>query len=198
MLGVACRGIYFRPPEIADNITTWDNVPLFICDIDKNVLQNGIPQDLQSKFKIIPFDQHDDKNKCQISYTIPGAPDCILGGQNDGLLRVEFLPGVNEVIAGALDGSVKRWDLTSKTQKSTLQGFRQWCNAISSCKNNDGYVVASGDKDGNIQIWTLPNGELKGRFDNVHSALIKCMVISSDCCYVISGGDDDEIKVTKI
>jgi WD40 repeat protein len=69
---------------------------------------------------------------------------------------VSFSPDGGTVASGALDGSVRLWDVSTGTNTARLWGHRGYVLSVSF--SPDGGIVASGALDGTVRLWDVASG----------------------------------------
>ena len=84
---------------------------------------------------------------------------------------VSFSPDGATLASGALDGTVRLWDVVTGEPIATLEGHTDAVYSVSF--SPDGATLASGAGDGTVRLWDVVTGEpiatLEGYTDRVHS-----------------------------
>jgi hypothetical protein len=85
------------------------------------------------------------------------APTAVLSASAGGVWAVSFDPTDGTVAMGSEDGSVRLWDLPTRSVKSTLAAHRGtvWTARFSS----EGKLLATAGDDGLIKLWNPPQSE---------------------------------------
>ena len=96
------------------------------------------------------------------------------------------------IISGAMDNTIRIWNLLEKTQEAVLEGHTNAVvSVVVSCDNK--YII-SGACDNTIRIWNIleqkQEAVLVGHTDWVYS-----VAISSDKKYIVSGSRDSSIRI---
>jgi WD40 repeat protein len=108
-------------------------------------------------------------------------------------------PRGNLIAAGGSDGSIRLWDLTTRSKVATLRsGMHRRAGheglVTSLVFSDDGAFIASGHVDGAIHIWGLDTGEeLAVRLG--HDGAIGAVEFSPDGSLLASGGRDAALKL---
>lgn len=114
------------------------------------------------------------------------------------------------LVSGSSDGTVKVWDLRTRELKQTLRGHTDLVRAVAI--SPDGHMIASGSWDRTIKLWPVES-EIKPSEDNQeddrpapflrdtltgHTNHVNSLVFTADGQTLISGSDDNTIKVWQL
>ncbi len=120
-------------------------------------------------------------------------------GEKVGPQVIAVAPRENLVAAGGSDGSVRLWDLATRSKVATLRsGMHRRAGheglVTSLVFSRDGAFLATGHLDGAIHIWSLDTGdELKVRLG--HDSSVGALEFSPDGLLLASGGMDASLKL---
>ena len=122
----------------------------------------------------------------------PGGAPSVLEGHKKGVLAVAVTPDGKRAISGAIDRTLKIWDLDRGTCTSTLKGHddRIWAVAVTP----DGKRAVSGANDDTVKLWDLDSGActhtLKG-----HANMVLAVAVTPDGKRAVSGSYDKTLKL---
>jgi len=109
------------------------------------------------------------------------------------LLCCRVDPAGRYVVAGATDGTVQRWEI-STGERASLAGHENWVRSVAFAP--DGGVLYSGAYDGRLLSWDLVSGALQPvRSVQAHLGWLRCLSVSTDGAWVVSCGNDRLVKV---
>ncbi|MFP3965375.1 NB-ARC domain-containing protein [Actinomadura fulvescens] len=96
----------------------------------------------------------------------------------------------DRVVSCGEDGTVRLWDLSSRSLVRTQRGHTGWVfvTAISP----DGRLIASAGDDGVIRLWHTSTGELSGVLIG-HARRIRTLTFARQSALLISGAEDGQI-----
>ncbi len=120
-------------------------------------------------------------------------------GEKTGPQVIAMAPHEEVVAAGGSDGSVRLWDLRTRSKMTTLRsGMHKRAGheglVTSLVFSEDGRFIASGHLDGAIHIWSLDTGdELRVRLG--HEGSVGAIQFSPDGAMLASGGMDATLKL---
>lgn len=118
-------------------------------------------------------------------------PVAVLSANAGPVWSVAFDPASETVAMGVEDGSVRLWDLPSKSIKSTLNAHRGivWGARYSS----KGDLFATAGDDGLVDLWKLPEGTVDRKFQ--HANAVRGLEFSHDGRRVFVGCRDGNLRV---
>lgn len=122
-----------------------------------------------------------------------------LSGHGEAIVSASFSPDGTGLVSGSGDTSVRFWDITTQTPYHTCTGHKSWVLAVA--WSSDGLKVASGCKNGIINLWNPKNGQRLNKNPLVgHSKWITCIVwepinCDPDCRRVASSSKDSTIRI---
>ncbi|ELS00388.1 WD40 repeat-containing protein [Xenococcus sp. PCC 7305] len=95
------------------------------------------------------------------------------------------------IVTGSEDTTIKIWDRSSRTLKTTLIGHTAPISGVVITKNN---TVISSSQDGTIRFWDLSTGEEERESKN-HQSPVDAIALSKDESLLISGDGDGNVKI---
>lgn len=94
---------------------------------------------------------------------------------------IALSPSSNQLAAGYSDGSVRLWDISSRTCLVTLSGHSGAVTAL--CYSSSGSLLASGSADTSVIVWDVVGESglcrFKGHKDAVTDLVSSCMAFGS-------------------
>jgi WD40 repeat protein len=118
-------------------------------------------------------------------------PVAVLSANAGTVWSVAFDPSSDTVAMAVEDGSVRLWDLSEKSIKSTLNAHGGTIWAARYSENGDLFAT-SGD-DSLIKLWKLPEGEVDRTFQ--HTNAVRGLALSHDGQKLFAGGRDGTLRV---
>lgn len=92
--------------------------------------------------------------------------------------------------------TIRIWNLKTSQELLRIIVKNMVCNAM--CFFSNGKCIISGWNDGNIRAHTPETGKLLFIIHNSHGSAITAIAATYDCNFVISGGEEGEVRVWKI
>ena len=123
--------------------------------------------------------------------TTSAEPIAVLSANSGTVWSVAFDPSGKSVSMGVEDGTVRMWDVESKSIKSTLNAHRGTVWTSKFCK--DGAFLATGGDDGLIKMWNTANGELASMFE--HPDAVRGLAFAHGRQTLFAGGRKGELRV---
>ena len=131
-------------------------------------------------------------NVASLQLTISQMPQHIatLSGHTDGIFSVALSPDGTTLASGAADGTVKLWDVATKTNTAT---FRSATSVRSVAFSPDGTTLASGAADGTVKLWDVATKTNTATFRSATS--VRSVAFSPDGTTLASGSADGTVKL---
>ena len=124
-----------------------------------------------------------------IIYSLPSfTPFLKLPGHRMGVLDVCF--DESHIVSCSKDTSICVWDRSTGLLLSRLRGHEGPVNAV----QLRGNFLASASGDANIKLWDIETGVCTKTFSG-HTRGLACIQLSYDCQTMVSGGNDQSIRV---
>lgn len=116
------------------------------------------------------------------------------GATSSEVWTVCYSPDSSKLISGALDRSVRIWDVETRDCKWALRGHEEWVNGVT--VSNDGNIIVSGSGDKTVRTWDTRKmaqlSVLKG-----HTNFVRSVAVVQDQ-YICSAADDNTMRVWDI
>lgn len=121
----------------------------------------------------------------------------ILESHSDGVLSVAISSDSSFIVSGSLDKSIKIWDYLSGGLKNTLEGHSNKVTsvAVSPSIGTGTARIVSGSEDKTVKVWDALTGELVNNLQQIHTAGITAIAMSSDGSVILSASSDKTIKM---
>lgn len=114
----------------------------------------------------------------------------------DGITRLAVMPSGNYAVSlGKQDKVPRLWDVTSGTCLATLEGHKQWVEALA--VSADGRSIVTGAADCAVRIWSASDGKCLHELSG-HSAEIFAVAAGSDGRLAFSSANDREIRAWEL
>lgn len=113
-----------------------------------------------------------------------------------------FLPDGLGLITGSSDGFVEVWD-TKRWGKLRTHDLPYQKNdelmihdtfVLALASDRGGEMIASGDNDGTIKVWSIKTGNCVREYVNAHSKAISCLAFNRDSSHILSGSHDSLLR----
>src|SRR5207248_4517119 len=99
-------------------------------------------------------------------------------------------------ISGAMDGTLRVWDLNSKQQMSALVAHTEPINAVAFSPTDPLILSASGDKT--IRLWAAHDGRIPLTVWETPSDRFDSVSVSRDGRIAAYGGDSGDVRIVDI
>lgn len=113
-------------------------------------------------------------------------------GHTDLIWSIAFSPDGQTLTSSSLDRSIKLWDVNTQQLIRTLP-LGSFIAAYDVAISPDGNTFASGSNS-EIRLWNLSDGQVLGTFSG-HSGLVRSVAFSSDGKTLVSGSEDNNIRI---
>ncbi len=123
------------------------------------------------------------------------ADPTILGKHAERVFDLTFTPDGKTVISAGSDGTIKLWDVTSRTLKKTLSGHTSEVDFLA--LSADGKTLASGSKDGTVKLWDVETEADRATL-RVHSGGVEALAMTRDGKILATGSAESAIKLWDI
>lgn len=130
-----------------------------------------------------------------------GRQEHVLNGHTQVVESVSFNPNDNALVSGGLDGSVRIWNAETGKEVKSLSSQHNANNrttksvAISCVRfNQNGNIVAAGNKNGVIHLWDVDSGKLVQTLKG-HMDVISSLSFSPDGQTIASTSKDSTIRL---
>ena len=107
-----------------------------------------------------------------------------LGPPNQPATHLAFTPDSRALVAKSMEGTIRVWDLASKTERSAISSSASYLAAISI--SADGKLVASAGDDRYLRIYEVDSGREVGKFKG-HLKAILGIAFHPDGRHIVTG-----------
>ena len=136
-------------------------------------------------------------------------------GHQDDVNSVAISSDSNYIVSGSEDDTVKLWDIVYQTPVNTFEGNKHSVTSVAI--SSDGNYIVSGSEDDTVKLWYTGNQSIRfWDIDNQspvhtfeiresivhtfegHQSEVTSVAISSDGKYLVSGSEDETVKLWNI
>ena len=121
-----------------------------------------------------------------------------LEGHTRLVSSIAFSPDGVLLASGDLDGTVKLWEVATRTDIATLLHGAIW-SAWGCCVvfSPDGVLLASGAEDGTVKLWEVATGHNIATLEG-HTEPVRSIAFSPDGVLLASGSHDGTVKLWEV
>lgn len=122
---------------------------------------------------------------------------CLMFGEHNDVYVLALSPDEKTLASAAAtvkNPTIKLWDVKTKTLLHTMPGHATSIRALEFISDE---LLVSGGADCSLKFWNVPHGQCKDTIEKAHIGALKCLAISPDRKTLISGGNENDIKVWK-
>ncbi len=117
-------------------------------------------------------------------------------GHKSAINMVKYSPTGKHIYSASEDKSIKMWDVSTGIDVNTLNAHE--AGVITIDLSDDGKLLVSGDQNGTIILWDAITGEVKTKIEAAHDGAANTAKLSKDLTKIISGGDDEMLRIWSI
>jgi len=117
---------------------------------------------------------------------------CDLKGHQLGVISLSTNKTGSMVLSSSIDSNIKIWDIRGSEIRTIEAGAVECWDASFS---PDAHFVAAGSQSGNVNIWSVDNGEKEATIATKSGAFVMSVAYSSDGKTLACGGIDGAISV---
>ena len=118
----------------------------------------------------------------------------VLSAKSGAVWSVSFNHNSQKMLMGVEDGSVRVWDLPSKSVIATLSAHRGGIGGAKFSHRSD--LFATGGEDGMIKLWNPGQTEPVKMFSHHHT--VRSVAFSQDDAFLFAGDKDGQLRVWPI
>jgi WD40 repeat protein len=107
---------------------------------------------------------------------------------------VAVTPDGKRAVSASWDQTLVVWDLENGQEVRTLQGHRDWVNAVA--VTLDGRRAVSASADSTLKVWDLSSGQAIATYSG-DGALSACAV-TSDGRTIVAGGASGQVHLLRL
>lgn len=117
-------------------------------------------------------------------------------GHKSAINMVKYSPTGKHIYSAGEDKSIKMWDVSTGIDVNTL--YAHEAGVITMDLSEDGKWLVSGDRNGTIIVWDAITGAVKTKIDSAHIGAANTVKLTKDLTKIISGGEDELIRIWSI
>ena len=121
----------------------------------------------------------------------------ILSAHKESLYAVAFSPDGTTLATGALDGTVKLWDVATKTNIATFSDSEHKQYVTSVAFSPDGTTLAAGMEDGGFKLWDVTTKTNIATLD-IYASGAASVAFSPDGTTFAAGMEDGRIRLWNV
>jgi len=110
--------------------------------------------------------------------------------------HIAFPAGYSEVFATSSIADIRVWNASTRQELLRIQVPNLECYCLDFMP--DGKSIVSGWSDGKIRAFHPQSGKLLYVINDVHQNGVTAIGVTSDCCRIVSGGMEGEVRVWSI
>lgn len=116
----------------------------------------------------------------------------VLTGHQRGIQALAVTPDGNELVSVSLDGTWRRWDLTTESAGPVVNGRAAYNSVLA--LSPDGELVITATTDHTIEVWNRRSGQLALPPLTGHTGYVEGLAVTPDGNTLVSGSWDRTIR----